>query len=58
MEVFIVTIGGLPNIYRKIELKDGCLYGDDNLICDTMYVNKITITTTDKINELGETKED
>jgi len=52
MTVFIVTIGGFPNIYRKIEIKDEEFYGDDTLICDAMYVSKITITTTDAIMNL------
>ena len=53
MSVFVVTIGGFPNIYHTIEIKDHRLYGDDKLICDAMYVTKIIVTTLDKINELG-----
>lgn len=52
MTVFIVVIGGFPNIYKKIEIKDEEFYGDDKLICDAMYVDKVIITTTDKIKSL------
>lgn len=52
MTVFVVTIGGYPNIYRKVEIRDEEFYGDDKLVCDAMYVNKITITTTDAITNL------
>lgn len=52
MTVFIVTIGGFPNIYRKIEIKNEEFYGDDKLICDVMYVNNITVRTTDSLMNL------
>lgn len=52
MTVFIVTIGGFPSIYRKIEIKNEELYGDDQLICDAMYIQKVIVTTVDKINNL------
>lgn len=52
MTVFIVTIGGFPNIYRKIEIKDEELYADDKLVCPAFYIEKIIVTTTDKINGL------
>lgn len=52
MSVFIVTIGGFPNVYKKIKIKNENFYGDDILICDAMYVDKIIITTTDKIISL------
>ena len=49
MTVFIVVIGNFPNIYKKIEIKNEEFYGDDELICNAMYVDKIIITTTNKI---------
>ena len=52
MSVFIVFIAEIPSIYRKLEIKNEDLYGDDKLICSAMYVNKIIVTTTDKINNL------
>jgi|LakMenE18May11ns_1017448.scaffolds.fasta_scaffold8812572_2 hypothetical protein len=52
MSVFIVIIAEIPSIYRKIEIKDEQLYGDDKLICNVMYVSKIIITTTEKIESL------
>lgn len=52
MTVFVVTIGGFPNIYHKIEIKNEEFYGDDKLVCDAMYVSKIIITSTDAIMEL------
>lgn len=52
MTVFIVTIGEFPNIYRKIEFKNEEFYGDDKLICDAMYVGKITVRTTDSLMDL------
>lgn len=52
MTVFIVVIGDIPSIYRKIEVKNEEFYGDDNLVCDAMYVQNIIITTTDKIKSL------
>ena len=53
MTVFIVLIADLPSIYKKVEIKDEELYGDDRLICDVMYVQQIIITTTDKIKALN-----
>lgn len=53
MTVFVVVIAELPSIYRKIEIKDEKFYGDDELICDAMYVSKIVMTTTDKIISQG-----
>ena len=52
MKVFVVTIGEFPNIYRKIEIKNDEFYGDDKLVCDAIYVGKITVTTTDAIMDL------
>lgn len=52
MTVFIVTIGGFPNIYSKIEIKNEEFYGDDKLVCDAMYVSKIIITNTNTIMEI------
>jgi hypothetical protein len=52
MNIFIVTIGGFPEIYKKLEIKNSEFYGDDKLICDIIYIQKIICTTTDKINEL------
>jgi hypothetical protein len=49
MRVFVVTIGEFPNIYRKVEIKNEEFYGDDKLVCDAIYVSKITITTADAI---------
>jgi|LakMenEpi03Aug12_release.lakeMendotaPanAssembly.Ray.scaffolds.fasta_scaffold3869344_1 hypothetical protein len=54
MTVFIVTIGGFPNIYKKIEIRDEEFYGDDQLICDAMYVQKVVLVTTDELVSLGE----
>ena len=52
MTVFIVMIADIPSIYKKIEIKDEEFYGDDRLVCDIMYVQKVIITTTDKIQSL------
>ena len=52
MTVFIVIIGEIPSIYKKIEIKNERFYGDDELVCDVMYVDKIIVTTTDKIESL------
>ena len=52
MTVFIVIIGDIPSIYKKIEIKDEEFYGDDRVVCDFMYVQKVIITTTDKIQSL------
>ena len=52
MTVFIVIIGEIPSIYKKIEIKDEEFYGDDELVCDVMYVDEIIVTTTDKIKSL------
>ena len=52
MTVFIVFIAEFPSMYRKIEIRNEEFYGDDRLICDAMYVQKIIITTTDKIESL------
>jgi hypothetical protein len=50
--VFVVFIAEIPSIYKKIEIRNEEFYGDDKLICDAMYVNKIITTTTDKIGSL------
>lgn len=52
MTVFIVTIGNIPSIYRKIEIINEEFYGDGELLCDAMYVDKIIITTTEKLESL------
>jgi hypothetical protein len=52
MTVFIVFIAEIPSMYRKIEIRNEEFYGDDRLICDAMYVQKVIITTTDKIKSL------
>jgi hypothetical protein len=52
MTVFIVFVAELPSIYKKIEIRNEEFYGDDKLICDAMYVQRIVITTTDKIEQL------
>jgi hypothetical protein len=52
MTVFIVFIGEIPNIYKKLEISNEELFGDDNLICSAMYVDKIIMTTTDKLSQL------
>jgi hypothetical protein len=52
MTVFIVFIAEIPSMYRKIEIRNEEFYGDDKLICDAMYVQKVIITTTDKIKSL------
>lgn len=52
MTVFIVFIGDIPSIYKKIEIRNEEFYGDDVLLCDAMYVQKVIITTTDKIEGL------
>lgn len=52
MTVFIVFVAEIPSIYKKIEIRNEEFYGDDKLICDAMYVQRIVITTTDKIEQL------
>ena len=52
MTVFIVFIAEIPSIHKKIEIRNEEFYGDDRLICDAMYVRKVIITTTDKIESL------
>jgi hypothetical protein len=52
MTVFIVFIAEIPSMYRKIEIRNEEFYGDDRLICDAMYVQKVIITKTDKIESL------
>ena len=50
--VFVVFIAEIPSIYKKIEIRNEEFYGDDKLICDAMYINKIIVTTTHKIESL------
>ena len=52
MVIFIVIVGGFPSIYTKLEIRDGELYGNDELVCDALYVENIIITTTEKIKSL------
>lgn len=52
MTIFIVTIAEFPKIYKKMEIINEEFYGDDKLICDAMYISKIIITTTEKLESL------
>ena len=50
--VFLVFVGDFPEMYRKIEIKDGQFWGDDRFICDAYYVQKVVMVSLEKLKSL------
>ena len=50
--LFLVVIGDFPNFYKKMEIVEGVLYGDNNCICDAIYVQSIKVVDLETIKSL------
>jgi hypothetical protein len=51
--VFLVFIADIPVMYKKIEIRNGGeLWGDDEFVCGAFYVQKIVLTSTEKLKNL------
>lgn len=46
MLVFIVVIGGIPSIHKKVEIINDVLYCDGKSMCDAYLCTSITIKHT------------
>lgn len=50
--VFLVFIADFPEMYRKIEIRDGQFWGDGNFICDAYFVQKVVMVSLEKLKTL------
>ena len=50
--VFLVFIADIPNMYKKVEIRNGDLFGDDHYVCEAFYVQKVVLVSTEKLKTL------
>ena len=50
--VFLAFVADFPEMYRKIEIKNGQFWGDDHFICDAYYVQKVVMVSLEKLKNL------
>lgn len=50
--VFLAFVADFPEMYRKIEIKNGQFWGDDHFVCDAYYVQKVVMVSLEKLKTL------